>query len=104
MKYTLAKYTVRPEKIREVKQAISEFLGEIRQHEPRTLYLVYRGEDSATFYHLMCFENEAAERRHEQSAYNSRFVKKVYPNCVGRPEFTDLSLFSASRKQWVLQK
>jgi quinol monooxygenase YgiN len=102
MTYVLARYTVRPEKLKEVKRAISDFVAEVRRHEPRTLYLVFRNEDKATFLHLMTFENEAAERRHSQSRYVDRFVKKLYPNCVGRPVFSDLSLFAASREHWHL--
>lgn len=102
MKYTLAKYAVRPEKLREVKQALREFVAEIRGHEPKTLYLIFRGEDKTTFYHLMRFENEAARLKHNQSRYNAHFVKKLYPHCVGRPEFTEMCLHDASKKQWAL--
>ena len=102
MKYTMAKYTVRPEKVKEVRRAIAEFVAEVRKHEPRTLYLVFRENGQHTFVHWMAFENEAAERRHSQSRYNDRFVKKLLLNCAGKPAFTDFRLFASSRKHWPL--
>ncbi|SRR5258708_39477231 len=102
MKYTLARYTVRPDKVREIKKAIAEFLSEVRRHEPRTLYLVFRQESQHAFMHWMCFESEAAERRHAQARYNSLFVKKLLENCAGKPSFTEYKLFGASRKHWAL--
>src|SRR5437870_399061 len=102
MNYTMASYTVRPEKVKEVKKAIAEFLAEIRKHEPRTLYLVFRENGSHTFVHWMSFENEAAERRHAQAHYNNHFVKKLVPNCLGTATFTEFGLLAATKKQWLL--
>lgn len=102
MKYTMARYTVRPEKIKTVKQAIAEFVAEVRRHEPRTLYLVFREPGQHSFVHWMSFEDDAAERRHAQSRYNDRFVKKLFPNCVGKAVFSDFRLLAASRKHWPL--
>jgi quinol monooxygenase YgiN len=104
MKYTMARYTVRPEKVKEVKKAVAEFISEVRKHEPRTLYVVFRENGQHTFVHWMAFEDEAAERRHSQSRYNDHFVKKLLPNCVGKAVFTEHQLFAASRKQWVLER
>jgi quinol monooxygenase YgiN len=104
MKYTMARYSVRPEKLKEVKRAIAEFVAAVRKHEPRTLYLVFREAHQPTFLHLMSFEDEAAERRHIESRYNDHFVKKLYPCCVGRPMFADLGQFAASRAQWRLNR
>ena len=63
--------------VKAVKKALSEFIGEVRKHEPRTLYLIFREDGQHTFVHWMWFENEAAERRHSQSRYNDRFAKKL---------------------------
>ena len=104
MKYTMAKYTVKPEKLKEVKKAITEVVAEIRENEPRTLFLVFREESTSTFILLMSFENAAAERRHAQSRYIDRFVKKLYPNCLGKPAFIELNSFAASKRHWVLEK
>jgi len=102
MKYTMARYTVRPETVKEVKKAIAEFIAEVRKNEPRTLFLVFREEGRHTFVHWMSFENEAAERRHAQSRYNDRFVKKLLACAVGRPSFSEFRLFATSKKQWPL--
>ena len=100
----MSTYTVKPEKLKEVKKAIAEVVAEIREKEPRTLFLVFREEGTSTFLHLMSFESEAAERKHAQSRYVDRFVKKLYPHCLGRPTFVELNSFAASKRQWVLEK
>jgi quinol monooxygenase YgiN len=102
MKYTMARYTVRQDKLKEVRAALAEFVAAIREHEPRTLYVVFREPGQPVFVHLMAFEHEAAERRHIQSRYNDLFVKRVYPCCRDRPVFTELDLHGASRTQWLL--
>ena len=102
MTCTMATYKVRPDKVKEVKKAVHEFISEGRKHEPRTLYLVFRKEDEHTFVHWMSFENEAAERRHSQSKYNDRFVRKLLANCVGKPALGEFRLLAASRKHWAL--
>ena len=98
----MARYTVRPEKVKEVKRALAEFISEVRRHEPRTLYLVFREDGAHSFVHWMCFENDAAERRHSQSKYSQHLVRKLMEFCVGKPTFTDFDLFSSSRKHWPL--
>jgi quinol monooxygenase YgiN len=103
MKYVMAKYTVKQEKLKEVKRAIAEVVAEIRRHEPRTFYAVFREERQPTFLHLMSFENEAAERKHAQSRYIDRFVKRLYPHCAGKPVFVELKLAGSSRRQWSLE-
>src|SRR5256885_1923030 len=102
MKYTMARYSVRPEMVKEVKKAIVEFIGEVRKHEPRTLFLIFREEGQHTFVHWMSFENEAAERRHAQSRYNDHFAKKLLEYGTGKPAFSEFRLFAASKKQWAL--
>jgi|SRR5881396_3421929 len=102
MKYTLAKFTVKQERLKEVKRALAELVSEIRRNEPRTLYLVFREERKSSFFTLFSFENEAAWRRHAQSRYVDRFVKKLLPACEGKPLFLDLRLAATSRKQWML--
>lgn len=104
MKYTLSSFTVKQENVKPAKRALAELVAEIRQHEPRTLYLVFREDASPTFFTLMAFEDEAAERRHAQSRYVAHFAKKLLPLCDGKPYFTELSYFSGSKKQWLLDK
>jgi len=102
MKYTLARYTVRPDKVREFRKAIAEFVAEVSRHEPRTLYLVFGEEGQHTFVHWMAFEDEAAERRHALARYNDRFVKKLLTCSASKPTFNEYRLFASSRKHWPL--
>ena len=103
MKYTMAKYTVKPETVKAVKRAIAEFVEEVRKYEPRTLYVVFREEGQHTFVHWMCFENEAAERRHSQAQYSKRFAHKLAPTFVGKAAFSEFGLFATTKKQWLLE-
>lgn len=104
MKYTLSSFTVKQEYVKPAKRALAELVAEVRQKEPRTLYLVFREDASSTFFTLMAFEDEAAERRHAQSRYVSHFAKKLLPLCDGKPYFTELTYFAGSKKQWLLDR
>jgi len=104
MKYTLSSFTVKQENVKPAKRALAELVSEIRQNEPRTLYLVFREDGSSTFFTLMAFEDEAAERRHAQSRHVAHFAKKLLPLSDGKPYFTELSYFAGSKKQWLLDR
>ena len=104
MTYTLAKYSVKPEKLKEVKKALREFIAAMKVQEPRTFYLVLRENSTPTFYHLMSFEDEAAERKHAQSKHVERFVKKIYPECLTKPTFAELKTFAATKGQWIVER
>jgi len=103
MKYTLSRFTVKPDKIRETKRALAELVAGIRTHEPKTLYVVFRAESQDTFLLLMSFESDAAERLHAQSRHVARFARKLLPLCEGKPLFSELDLFVSSRNQWILE-
>ena len=104
MQYTVAEYTVKPSKLKAVQKALGEFVAHVRQHEPRTLYLVFSDDTKCSFVHVMSFEDGEAERKHSQSRYVERFARTVSPYCVGRPLFSEMCLSTASRKQWLLQR
>ncbi|MEY2410190.1 MAG: hypothetical protein QOF48_2860 [Verrucomicrobiota bacterium] len=104
MNYTISSFTVKQEYVKPAKRALAELVAAVRENEPKTLYVVFREEGSPAFFTLMSFENEAAERRHAQSRYVAHFAKKLLPLCDGKPRFTELSFFAASRKQWALDK
>lgn len=103
MKYTLARFTVKPEHLKDTRRALAELIAEVRQHQPRTLYTVFRTDAPDTFLALMAFENEAAERRHAQSQYVAHFARKILPWCDGKPLFRELAIFGSTRKQWLLE-
>lgn len=103
MKYIMAKYTVKPETVKAVKRAIAEFVDEVRKHEPRTLFVVFREESQHTFVHWMRFENEAAERRHAQARYSQRFAQELLPSFVGKAAFSEFKLIATTKKQWLLE-
>src|SRR5436190_22148901 len=104
MNYTISNFTVKQEHVKPAKRALAELVAAVRENEPKTLYLVFREDGQPTFFTLMSFENDAAERRHAQSKYVAQFAKKLLPMCDGKPCFTELTYFAGSRKQWALDK
>lgn len=103
MKYTLARFTVKPEHLKETRLALAGLIAGVRRHQPRTLYTVFRTDTPGTFVALMCFENEAAEKRHSQSKYIAEFARKILPWCDGKPLFRELAIFGSTRKNWLLE-
>ncbi len=103
MKYTLARFTVKPEHLKDTRRALAELIVEVRKNQPRTLYTVFRTDTPGTFVALMCFENEAAEKRHSQSKYIAEFARKILPWCDGKPLFRELAIFGSTRKNWLLE-
>ena len=103
MKYTLARFTVKPEYLKGTRLALAELIVEVRKNQPRTLYTVFRTDTPETFVALMGFENEAAEKRHSQSKYIAEFARKILPWCDGKPLFRELAIFGSSLKQWLLE-
>ncbi len=103
MKYTLARFTVKPEHLKDTRLALAELINEVRRHQPRTLYTMFRTDTPETFVALMGFENEAAEKRHSQSKYIAQFARKILPWCDGKPLFRELALFGSTRKRWLLE-
>jgi quinol monooxygenase YgiN len=96
MIFKMARYTVRPENLNDVKEAIQEFVAEIKENEPATFYETYQEAEGPTFVHLMCFENEEAEDAHKNSSHTNTFVDRIYPICENPPIFTSLSLLDSS--------
>lgn len=91
MKHVMARYRVKPEKVEQLKRVVSNFVDSVRANEPRTvLYVAFQEKDSLWFVHLMTFEDEQAQRVHEQSTYGQNFVEMLYPNCEEVPVFTEL--------------
>lgn len=91
MIHLLAEYTVRPGSLAEVGSAVETFIEAVRENEPRTEYRAFRRGSTRQFVHLMAFEDESAQKRHQEAPYTLRFVEKLYPNCMEEPVFTPLT-------------
>jgi quinol monooxygenase YgiN len=103
MKYTLSTFTVGEENLKTAQRALAELVAALRQHEPGTLYLVFREEDAPAFRCVMAFPDEAAERAHATSPYVVRFARKMQGLCQGNPSFVDLGCFIGTHTQWSLE-
>ena len=96
MIFKMARYTVRPDKLEDVKNAIEEFVAEIKENEPATFYETYQEAAGSSFVHLMCFESEEAEAAHRNAPHTNTFVDQLSSSCENPPVFTDLSLLGSS--------
>jgi len=96
MRFKMARYTVQLEKLEEVKDAIAEFVDQIKESEPSTFYETYQEGDTPSFVHLMCFESEEAEDAHRNAPHTNTFTDKLSSSCTNPPVFTDLSLLGSS--------
>lgn len=96
MKFKMARYTVRHDKLEEVKEAIAAFVDGIKQNEPSTFYETYQEANGPSFVHLMCFENEEAEDVHRNAPHTNTFTDLLSTCCENPPVFSELSLLDSS--------
>src|SRR6516165_8239944 len=77
--YQTGGYRVKPSAVDKVKQAIKVFVRYLQENEPGTkMYLAWQEKNDPTrFFHLLIFEDEAAQGRHGESAA----VKQLSP-CI----------------------
>jgi quinol monooxygenase YgiN len=90
--YQTAHYQVKADAVDQVKQAISEFVAYVAEHEPGSLmYSAWQGkEDPTRFVHLFIFADDAAHEAHGGSAAVRQFESVYGPELVGGPVvFTD---------------
>ncbi len=99
--YTIAQYNVRPEGIEKVKQAIREFVPDVKTSEPGTrMYLAWQQQDDPScFVHFFIFENEAAHETHSRSEAVKRFEAAYRPELIGGDvRFTDYNLIATNQE------
>ena len=89
-----------------VKQAIKVFVRYVQEHEPGTkMYLAWQEKNDPTrFLHLFIFEDEAAHRRHGESAAVKQFESVYSPESAdGDVAFTDYEMITGkpTEQQWM---
>ena len=95
--HMLALYRVKKEKLKEVKDAVAVFVDCVRKNEPGTLfYEAYQGRGDLAFFHIMTFEDEAAEEYHRRTPHMETFVQKLYASCEEEPGFVNLDLIGSN--------
>jgi quinol monooxygenase YgiN len=84
-----AEFVVKQGKIDAVKQAIDQFVRSVHVSEPGTAAYISLQDDENEFrfLHVMVFESEGAEKKHEGAVYTQKFVEVLYPNCKKEPVF-----------------
>jgi quinol monooxygenase YgiN len=94
-KRMLIEFEVFPEATQQAEVFISDFVENVRKHEPATLsYSSFReAKNTCRFIHVMIFENELAQQRHRNSENVKVFTDKLYRICSQEPKFTEMNHF-----------
>jgi quinol monooxygenase YgiN len=84
-----AEFVVKKGKLNKVKEAIDQFVRAVHVSEPGTrMYVSLQDEENELkFLHVMIFESEGAEKKHQSAGYTEKFVKSLDPNCKRAPTF-----------------
>lgn len=84
-----AEFVVKKGKLKEVKEAIDHFVRTVHVSEPGTrIYVSFQDEKNEfKFLHVMIFESEGAEKKHQSAVYTEKFVSILIPNCKSEPTF-----------------
>lgn len=82
-----AEFVVKKGKLNKVKEAIDQFVRTVHVSEPGTrMYVSFQDEENEfRFLHVMIFESEGAEKKHQSAAYTEKFVNILNPNCKREP-------------------
>jgi quinol monooxygenase YgiN len=95
--HMMAIYKVKPDKLDDVRLAVTEFIGAVKENEPGALfYESYQGNDDVSFFHLMTFENNVAEELHRQTPHMAEFAKILHLSCEEEPGFVELELVGSN--------
>jgi len=95
--HMMALYQVKPDKVDEVRLAVTRFIDAVKENEPGTLfYESYQGKGDLSFFHVMTFENNVAEELHRKTPHMGDFIQKLYPSCVEEPGFVELELVGSN--------
>jgi quinol monooxygenase YgiN len=93
MKYVMAMYRIKPEKLDASLQIIADLVETVKQNEPRTIsYQAFKEPAGSLFVHVVGFVDAEAEETHLNSARVKDLVRKLYANCETQPMFTTLEL------------
>lgn len=103
--YQTGGYRVKPTAVERVKQAITGFVRYVQENEPGTkMYLAWQEKNDPTrFLHLFIFEDDAAQRRHGESAAVKQFESVYSPELMeGDVLFTDYQMIlgKPTEQQW----
>ena len=93
-------YKVKKKKLGKAKDALSEYIEEVKKNEPGTIeYKVFQDDDdSSSFVHIMSFTDKNAKKLHEKTEYLKKLKKLLVPMSKGKAEYTTLTEVQFSSK------
>jgi quinol monooxygenase YgiN len=93
------RYSVKPESVENVKQAVQELVDAVGKNEPGILrYEAYVEHDGVSFVHTMTFKDEESNTIHRTADHTDRFVEALYPSCKSLPVYSDLTLLKSANE------
>jgi quinol monooxygenase YgiN len=94
MIHPIVGYSVKREKLDEIRKAIPEFVKTVKTLKMRCCCMrPFRG-DGASFVHFMTFADDRANKVHEKFIHVRKFVDLLHPNCEDGLVFSQLTLIS----------
>ncbi|MBN2096718.1 antibiotic biosynthesis monooxygenase [Candidatus Peregrinibacteria bacterium] len=99
MLHYMATYQVKKEALDEVKQALIDFVGSVKDNEPNTIFYTsfHKKDDPLSFIHFVCFENEEAKNFHEAADYTKAFMETLSHRCSKENIFTELDMIRSNK-------
>jgi quinol monooxygenase YgiN len=84
-------FEIKPSKLKGVIVAIEHFTRTVHVSEPGSrLYVSIQDKKNKNkFFHIMAFDNEGAEMRHNTAGYTQEFVKVLNKTCVKEPIYKE---------------
>jgi len=87
----IAEYKVKKAEVEKVIELVAGFVKVVNTEVGTHQYLAYQKPDGVSFIHFMVFENEAAEKQHDDAGYTKEFINELYPLCLNEPKYTSLT-------------
>jgi quinol monooxygenase YgiN len=90
----IVRYKVKKKKLAKAKDAISEYVEEVKKNEPGTIeYKVFQDDDDiSSFVHIMSFTDKNAKKIHEKTEHLKKLKKILVPMSKGKAEYTTLTV------------
>ena len=97
----IVQYKVKKKKLEKVKDALSEYMEEVKKNEPGTTdYKVFQdGKDNTSFIHLMTFVDKNAKKTHEKTEHLKKLKKILVPISKGKAVYTTIVEVMPSKSQ-----
>ena len=91
-------YSVKPNKVEEIKRAITNLVFHVKEDEPAVMfYETFQLGKTGEFIHFISFMNPKAEEEHKNAIHTKEFFKIINACIVKKPVYTDLNMIATNK-------